>query len=132
MRKFILPMLLVLVSSGAAAEWVALGSADSGDAYYDIYVNPATIRKSGNMVKTWAMYDYKTTQVSDKGQMSHKAQLEYDCKDERSRLLYISAYSGSMGNGNVVYSSDGIPGNWSPIVPGSVNEGAWKFACGKQ
>jgi hypothetical protein len=47
MRKPILMMLLAVVSSSAAAEWVELGSNEISTAYSD----PATIRRNGDMVK---------------------------------------------------------------------------------
>jgi hypothetical protein len=46
MRRLILSVLLAVVSSSAAAEWVEVGRADTITAYAD----PATIRKAGNMV----------------------------------------------------------------------------------
>ena len=133
MRKFIMLLLLAMVSSGAAAEWVAMGSADSGDTYFDIYVDP-TIHKSGNMVQMWVMFDFKTVQVDEYGRqyLSDKAQHQYDCKDERSRTLYFTLHSGNMGHGNVVYLGDGIRNNWIPISSDSISEGNWKIACGKQ
>jgi Surface-adhesin protein E len=46
----------------AATDWV---SSCSSKMYggTDIYVARSTIRRSGNLVKMWDMYDFKTTQV---------------------------------------------------------------------
>lgn len=132
MRVIVL-MLLVLVSSAAAAEWVKFADAGSGDAYYDTYVDPATIRKSGNMAKMWMLFDFKTTQVLGGDRyLSVKSQQEYDCKDERDRTLYFMYQTGNMGNGGVIQSSDGTPGKWTPVPPGSFREALWNYACGKQ
>ena len=61
MRKFIVLMLLVLVSSGAAA-WVKLGkSADDG---FDYYVDPVTIRRSGDMAKMSLLYELEKKKSS--------------------------------------------------------------------
>ena len=132
MRKFIVLMLLAMVSGGAAAEWVKIDRSGSGD--FDIYADPSTIRRSGNIVKMWHMADYKIVQVSSYGNrfLALKAQWEYDCKDERIRTLYFTLHSGNMGNGNTVYSDDGTPPNWAPVSPDSNSENLWKIACGKQ
>ena len=96
MRVFVL-VLLAMLSSGAAAEWVAFGESGSGDTYFDIYVDPATIRRSGNMVKMWNMHDYKTARViGGKAHLSVKMQTEYDCEVERVQILYLIHYSGTL------------------------------------
>jgi len=129
MRVIVL-MLLVLVSGGTAAEWVAFGGSDSGS--FAIYVDP-TIRRSGNMVKMWVMFDFKTTQEqAGRRYLSQKEESEYDCKDARYRTIYFSWHSGNMGSGNTVYSDNRIPENWRPVAPVSVVEDNWKAACGKQ
>lgn len=129
----LLVMVLVRVSGVVAAEWVALGNAGSGDDYYDIYVNPGTIRKSGNMVKIWSMLDFKTTRVvPGRPSLSVKLQTESDCTNARLRFLYHTRHSGNMGKGNVVSNDDGVPGNWSSVPPASINESLWKYACGKR
>lgn len=132
MRKAIVMMLLAVVSGSAAAEWVKIGSSPSLGGY-DHYVDPATIRKSGDIVKMWGMYDFKTTRVvSDVRYLSEKLQIEHDCKNERSQLLFFSMHAGNMGNGDPVYYTKSVPDNWTPISPGSVDETQWKFACGKR
>lgn len=54
MCKFVLLVLLVMASSGAAAEWVKVGDSPAPDGF-DVYADPATIRRAGNMVKMWGM-----------------------------------------------------------------------------
>jgi len=132
MSKVIVMLLLAMLSSGAAAEWVKVGNT-SAKGGVEIYVDPATIRRSGNMVKMWAMYDFKTEQV-DRGEryLSSKSQDEYDCKGEQWRRIYFTWHSEKMTRGDVVYSYDGIASNWEPVSPGSVNERIWKLACGKK
>src|SRR5262249_33964717 len=70
-----------------AADWV---STCSSPAYggTDVYVARSTISRSGNLVKMWDMYDFKTTQTADgKHYLSAKNQHEYDCKGKRRRML---------------------------------------------
>jgi hypothetical protein len=118
----------MLVSGQAAAEWVRIGENDQMIGY----ANPTTIRRSGSIVRMWTLSDLKTALVvSGKAYLSAKNLYEYDCQGERSRLLNGTAYSGRMGNGRVIFTDD-IPSSWHPVVPESVGEGEWKFACGKE
>ena len=130
--RFILMLILTAVSTGVAAtEWVRIvGESERAIPYYD----PATIRRSGNMVKMWKLSDYKKVQVTSNMQyLSSKSQSEYDCKDNRSQLLSGTLHSGNMGSGTLVFTMTAPPGNnWKPIVPGTVTEADWKIACGKQ
>jgi hypothetical protein len=129
MKKIILMLLLAFASSNAMAEWV--GVAHNGVA--TMYANPATIRKTGNIVKMWTMSDYATQQSLENYiyYFSSSAQQEYDCKEEQFRVLFYSFYSERMLAGNVVFT-DNPPSPWIPITPGSFGESMWKVACGKK
>lgn len=131
MKKLILASILTLLSTSAFAEWTYVGDAD--DYSLTMYANLATIRKNGHMVKMWDLSDYKTTiGFSDgKSKLSSKSQVEYDCKEERSRGLALIDTSGHMGEGDVVFNSSNVQ-NWSPVSPDSIGETLWKIACGKQ
>lgn len=127
MPKAILILLLAVVSNGAAAEWVNVSTDDSGST---IYADPSTIRKVGNRVKMWVLFDYRkaTLDAGDKI-MSKRKHEEYDCKKKQIRLLYLSKHTGRFTEGKVVYLND-IPYNkWVPVVPGSVFEDLWRYAC---
>ena len=127
--KTILTLLLAAMSTGALAEWVAIGNTDDSTAYADA----ATIRRSGSTAKMWNLSDYKTAQKLGPGKsyMSAKLQLEYDCREERARNLFLSYHSGNMGDGTLI---DVVieTSRWLPLPPGSEGEALWKIACGKQ
>jgi surface-adhesin protein E len=97
-------IILLLLSSGPAyAEWVTV-SEDKQEGK-TAYINPDAIR-DGSLVKMWTLLDYKTTQKREGSlYMSEQAQHEFDCAEERFRMLALSNYSGNMASGNVVYSS---------------------------
>ena len=105
MRKLILILLLACASNSVMAAWVMVGESEDG---MIAYANPATIRKSGNNVKMWIIYDYKTAQADPFGgtkpYMSTKIQHEYDCKGEQIRVLAASLHTGNMGKGDMIYS----------------------------
>ncbi len=128
MRKTILMLLLALASGNATAKWVRVGSTDNLVSYAD----PDTIRKSGAMVRMWDMFDCKSVELcSGKPYLSSKERYEYDCKEERGRMLLFSNHAGKMGRGKIV-ESDAKPDVWMPIPRGSVRETMRKFACGKK
>lgn len=129
MRKVILMILLTVVSSSAAAKWVVV----AGNETITVYADPATIRKAGNRVKMWRLFDFNKAEVDAQGKsyMSSKAQVEYNCKEEQSRTLYRSFHSQNMGNGETIWLNDETD-NWNPTPPESITEALWKFACKKR
>lgn len=117
--------LLVLSTASAYAEWVQIDKTDEG---MSTYVDPTTIRRKGDLVKMWHMFDEK---IADTFRGStFRAQNEYDCAEERSRRLASSYHSGNMGSGKVVATSD--ESKWAPVAPKSVGQALWAFACDKQ
>ena len=123
--KKLLTIILLIASANSYAEWTQLGYGNEVTQYIDI----ATIRRNGNFVKMWDLTEEETVQNFSGGSyLSGVYQLEYDCKEERSRILAFSWFSGKMGNGKVVYSNSD-PGKWFPIQPGSFGESLWKIAC---
>ena len=129
MRKIILMMLLAVVSSSAAAEWVAVGVNESGT----IYADSSTIAKAGDKVRMWHLVDFNSVQVKVTGRryMSEKLQYEYDCKEEKARMLSFLSHTGNMGGGAMV-EGDWHPQKWEPVPQGSIIENLRKFACGKR
>lgn len=127
MRKAMLTMLLAGLSSSAAASWVLVGRNDITSAYADA----ASIRRTGDLVRMWDMFDLKTVRHLDrKPYLSMKREVEYDCKQERSRLLFISGHSKNMAQGDIIYTA-AEPQDWEPISSTSGHETLWKFACSK-
>lgn len=82
----ILVTLLVLRSGPASADWVQINKTDEG---VTTYADPATIRSKGDQVKMCHLFDYTTPQINKGGNthLSVKLQNEYDCAEERIRLL---------------------------------------------
>lgn len=117
--------LLVLSNGPSYAAWVFVSSDD--EAEMTVYVDPDTIRRSGDLVKMWHLSDRKTVE----GYGSIKSQREYDCAAARHRLLAASILSEHMGRGQVL--SDNVQeGRWIPVAPDSSGQYLWTFACGKK
>jgi len=121
--------LLLLQSGLAYAAWVTIDSTDDG---VTLYADPDTIRRKEEMVKMWILFDFKTTQtVAGHLMLSIKGEEEYDCDEKRRRVLTFSEFSGNMGGGKEITSTSG-EGSWVPVVPESVVQTLWTFACGKK
>jgi hypothetical protein len=130
-RLLLIALTLLILSSGPAySEWVKVS--DSDEAEKTVYVDPATISRNSNLVKMWQFYDFKTVQtVGGIRFLTAKEQWEFDCAEERSRVLALKEFSGNMGSGTVVYTNSQI-GKWVPVMPGSMGQTVWKVACGKK
>jgi len=121
--------LLVLSSAPAYAEWIWIDNIKPG---MTIYVNPDTIHRKGDRVKMWQLFDFETAEhVADTSHLSFKMQHEYDCTEERTRMLVATFFSGNMGRGKVVYRNS-AEHKWEPVPLGSVNHDLWEFACSKE
>ena len=130
MKKIALALVLAGLSGAAMAEWVAIGESDT----FMHYVDPATIRRSGDISKIQTLLGYKTPQLnSDVASfLSTITQTEFDCKEERFRIVYLSRHSESMGAGSVVSTVNAPANSWSPVTPGSIGENQRIFACAKK
>jgi hypothetical protein len=127
--KIAATLLLAVVSGGAAAEWIALGVNESST----IYADSATIAKAGDRVRMWHLLDFNSVQIKATGRryISEKLQYEYDCKEERARLLSYLSHTGNMAGGAMV-EGDWHPQKWEPVPEGSVIDYLRKYACGKR
>ena len=129
-RRAILLLLLAFASGSAAAEWVWVG--DTSDA--GIYADPAGMRRSDNVVTLGALYDLKRAVLSKTNGNRYASQIlrsEYDCKEEKWRMLSYSWHSASMGAGKMVEElTDSF--KWEPVPPGSGVAALWQFACGRR
>ena len=103
------------------------------------YTEQSSINKSGDNVKLWVLRDYNAPQLMSKGSfnlatdMNHlslKAKLEYNCKTEESRKIFISWHTGNMGGGEKITSNSEL-GGWNPVVPDSIDQVMWTLACSK-
>ena len=127
---WLLITLLVLSSGTVYAGWVLTSGND--EAGLTVYVDPDTIRRKGNLAKMWQLYDYKTVQtVAGDSLLSIKRYNEFDCTEERTRMLAYTWFSGNMGSGKVVYSTPDEQ-QWEPVISRSINRTLWKVACSKK
>ena len=79
MKRLLLGLMLAITATVASAEWTVSGGSDE----FIQYVDRATIRRNGNLVKMWDMADFKTVQkgAASESYLSDKTQTKYDCKE---------------------------------------------------
>lgn len=133
MKTFLLcaSIVLWLWSAPVYAEWVLAGT--DPNTRMDLYVNPDAIHRSGDMVKMWELYDYKTARpINNQYYFSSKVQNQYDCTEERRRPLAAQFFSNNMGKGKVALHLSDDTGTWAPLAPDSEGQSLWKIACEKQ
>ena len=129
MKKIVVLLLMVVVSSGAIAGWMRVG--EYGE--MTVYADRINIRMQGEMVKMWHLIDYKSPQKdgSDPPFLSAKIHAEYDCNLKKNRELFMAWHSGNMGDGATTDTLNQIQ-PWTQISPKTVGETLWKLACRKQ
>ena len=124
MKELLIAMFLIATSS-AWAEWVKIGESDGVDNYMD----PASINMDDNLRRVWQIYDFK--QRDKNSAMSIRVRMEYDCKQERSRVLSYSSHSEPMTSGTELRRGSGRDAPWEDLPPGSAGELILKRACAK-
>ena len=123
MKKLTL-LLLLMISTSVFAEWTATG----GDEDMTVYVDFETIKRKGSKVKMWSVNDYKAVQ-GEQRYWSGASYDEYDCEEGTKRMLDLYLYSGSMKQGEIIYSHKNIKEEAESIMPGSIGETTLKIAC---
>lgn len=99
-----------------------------------VYVGPNTILREGNLVTMRQLIDFKGMQGSAGGPtrfMSTETHKQFDCAEQRLRLVAFTEVSHRMGTG---IRADGLvdKDNWLSIEPESLNQALWEVACGKK
>ena len=109
-------------------QWTLLGSSVANGGT-DVYIAPASVRRSGDKARMYNLYDFKTRQVIDgKAFFSARNEFEYDCARSRHRMLTTTGFTGKMGKGAVVDSSD-APMAWEPVGSSGPFYEHWQVAC---
>jgi len=121
--RVILALMLVISVAPAWAEWVKVGETDT----QVVYIDPATIRKVGQMRRVRLMHDLKQKTVG--GVMSKGTLEEHDCAGNRVRGVSGSTHSGPRLRGKTLWSGS-LTSEWHHIPPDSVAAAAHKIVCG--
>ena len=117
---------LLLAVGNASAAWTAINSTNG----INEYIDRNTIRHSAKTVKMWTLTDYEAPRTLPSGDeySSRVALREFDCVEQRSRVLQMSTNSGRMREGKEVFSSTSAF-DWDYAEPGTVGEMRMEIAC---
>lgn len=121
-------VVLCLVCYGAPAygEWTIVSESTGMHAYLDM----GTAHRQGNLVTMWQLLDYPTPQnVGGRTYLSSKVQKEYDCVEQRFRILALTYFSDHMGGGTAIAIVTPSDKPWLPVQPDSLGKQLWEFAC---
>ena len=129
MKKLLLTLTLFLISTDTIAEWTKVGEIDDKGGY-TIYADLDSIRKAGNRVKMWTLFDYQIEQkASGVIFLSKTIRREYDCKGEHTRVLASKLFSWNMERGKRMRTYN-QPQKWEEIQPERKDIIGWNIACG--
>ena len=95
-------------------------------AYTYVFIDPASIRKDGNMRTVRELYDLK--QPYTNGELSRRKVSEYDCKEGRSRVISLTVHSEHKGRGEVL-AAIFIPTGLDDVEPSTINAAQFKIVC---
>jgi hypothetical protein len=120
-----------------AKDWRPLSIDDSGNVTY-LQTQPP--RKKGDHRFAWVLLNFKfsnTPSQSERrlqslGAKSQKALYEFDCKNERVRIVSLTIYSDSMGLGRVLEFGSTESPKWQFAPPDSVGSIFLNEVCNRQ
>ena len=89
------------------------------------------LKRSGHLVTVWVRQEYAEPQRgSEDLYMSNVEKIQYDCANERGRVLLVVYYAENNISGNQQSeATDAKQAPWVPIVPGTEGETMYLWAC---
>lgn len=123
--RLVLSALLLAVAAPGWAEWERVEETDT----QVVYIDPATIRKIGQMRRVWLMHDLKKR--APDGDMSRRTFEEHDCVGKRVRGLSGSTHTGPKLGGQTLWSGP-LSSDWHYIPRGSVAATVHRIICTKR
>ena len=130
MKRAFFIALLMLSSGPAYSEWVAVGDNVELDT---IYIDLETFRRDGELAEIWVMTDSKLAKRfldTNSFYLSVRQLQQFNCGEERSRILNVTWFSSNMGKGTVIDTLT-KEGQWNPLPPGSVGRRLMEVVCKK-
>ena len=119
----LLPILLILFSCSASAEWLLFSKADNGDKHY---VDLTKMQTNKHLVSILSLVNF--SQLASDGLLSSQIHEEFDCSKERVRALSLSSHSEHLARGKVLHSHNS-PSDWTHIPPETVLFERFLIAC---
>jgi len=128
MKKLLLIITLLCVSTAASAEWTQVEESDDKGGFI-VYADLKSVFKAKNQARMWSLIDYKREQEETGVHfLSKKVRRKYDCQARHVKTLAFKLFSWNMGRGELVRSYN-QPQEWKKIEPDSAIEAEWEAAC---
>ena len=129
MKNYLL-LILLSISTLVYGEWSQVSFNDDTT----MYIDPQTIKKTGDLVQVSQMMNFPTGSKSPDGKVSYKSSItteEYDCKKGLSRSLSFKWFSDIKGTGKVVYEDKNTYdfSKFTKLVEGSLLNSVRKKVC---
>ena len=121
--KKLLTIFLLLFSINGYCEWTRVGNSEDKD--ITIYIDKSTIKRVGGYIRVWSLWDM---QKPNNKMLSMMSLEEYDCSNEKKRVIQLAGYTGRMAGGNSVGTQQG-DNNWSFVAPGTVGTNIHNEVC---
>jgi hypothetical protein len=125
MRITIVAAALLSLMPVAHAEWLKVFENIRGTTSY---IDTDSIQASGRYRKVSELQSYK--KASPEGMLSMRIRKEYDCKEELTRMITYTAYTGVMGTGQAMGTVN-PPTDWQSVSQNPGAKGAFRHVCGE-
>ena len=123
MLKILLCVITIFTSSSVLSQWVLFTEVP----HAFVYLDNTSIVKDGFSRKVWELQDLKIRDKS--GELSWRSRWEFDCKQERRRMLSFTTHSDQMALGKTLLKGNDFP--WVDIAPQTVARDVLIFVCAK-
>lgn len=120
---------LLLSEKPSYAEWVFVTTDGKGNT---MYWDADSIRRKGNIANVWVLLDTSTVRETIEGVpfRSSRTLHQVDCGKERFRVVAFTLFSGNMGSGQLVASSQYMLG-WERVRSEGSARRLLKLVCEK-
>lgn len=97
----------------------------------DTFFDPKSVRRNNGMTKMWVITNFKEPlRIESKLHWSSKACIEYDCRNESSRIDGTFFFSLPYAKGEMT-GAEPATNDWFPISDMGLGRGLWSIACRK-
>lgn len=104
MHPIFFSAILLVICSTARAEWTEFGKNINAI----LYIDKSTLTRNGNITTVRSLADYYNYQISPKKTKyySRISINEFDCANKKYRIIESTRYTGQMGAGSPVFTSE--------------------------
>jgi hypothetical protein len=128
-KKFMVLLILAFLPIMAKAAWEFGMTTADGDT---IFFDEGRINRQGSIVSVWFMTNFAEPLRLSRGiSKSSVDNTEYDCPNKARRIAYMSNFSSSNGQGELLQAFDRseLSADWKQIPPNSTADVFLNYFC---